>query len=80
MGREGQWLCVSTCLPYPFPHVGNREFFNGDEIVGVEGGGHGQGEDSAIRERRRNWVRGVYIRYFSHVAPQPDTHSFGLSL
>ncbi len=25
------------------PHVGNGEFFEGDEVFGVEGGGHGGG-------------------------------------
>jgi len=32
-------LVIAECCH--FPHVGNGEFFKGDEVVGVEGLGHG---------------------------------------
>ena len=36
-----RWAFSFFLPPTHFPHIGNGEFFEGDEVVGVEGGGHG---------------------------------------
>jgi hypothetical protein len=36
-------LRVAKSVPYPFSYFGNSEFFEGDEVVGVEGGSHDGG-------------------------------------
>jgi len=41
VGIEISTLVIAECCH--FPHVGNGEFFKGDEVVGVERGSHDRG-------------------------------------